>query len=433
MNPMTPLIARLKALKGPRLYAVAFIFAFLLAFLRHPEALLRPQFWAEDGAVWYQQAHELGATRPFLLTQDGYYSTYLRVAALLAQAVPLADAPLLMNLIALALQAAPAVFFLSPRFKDAVPGPSARLALAVLYLLLPNTAEIHGNATNAQWYLALLAFMIIVARPPASKAGRVADVATLALAGLSGPYAFFLTPMAALRWRSEKNYARLTQTRVLAVTAVVQALALFVLNAGSRFGYRPHVDLVLLWGILEKQIFGGGIVGMQWYHFVRDELSGAAVFAIMTVAGLALTVAAALRGPWQMRFLLFFAGASLAASLLAPNIGSTAGPADYARRAWQTLFDSSSGSRYWFLPILALVVVIAWSRKKTNPLGIRLVGTALFCLLLAGTIGDFRDPPLADLRFSEYALAYVTTPPGEAITIPLNPPGWSMMLTKKGP
>lgn len=418
--------------EGPRLYAAVFLFAAAVLFLRQPEAVLNAQFWAEDGAVWYRHAHELGALQPFLMTQDGYFSTYLRVVALLAQALPLAAAPLFMTAVAIAVQAAPAAFVMSSRFKDVMPGLRTRFTIATLYLLLPNTAEIHGNATNAQWYLALLALMIVVARPASSRAGRAADAATLALAGLSGPYAIFLTPLAYLRWRKEGIPQRLRQLRILAVTGTVQLLALFVLNAGSRFGYRPDADLATLLSMLQKQIFAGGIIGMRGYAFVMAHAAmPLAILVTLSILGIAVFAVGAKRGPWQLRYLLAFAGMNFMTSLLAPNIGRTAGAADYAERAWPTLLASSSGSRYWFLPILALLTTAFWLTAKKNPRAMRALGTAMLCVATVGIAADFRDATVPDLGFPRQAAAYAALRPGEVIVIPLNPPGWEMELTKK--
>ncbi len=414
--------------EGRRPYVAAFLFALAVVVLRRPDALLNAQFWAEDGAIWYRHAHEFGALRPFLMTQDGYFSTYLRLVGLAAQALPLALAPLFMNGVAFVLQAVPAAFLLSPRFKDAIPDFRARLALAAAYLLLPNTAEIHGNATNAQWYLALIAFMIVVARPPSTRGGNAVDVATLALAGLSGPYAVFLAPLAYLRWRKENDGRRLRQLLVLAVTGALQLMALFALNAGSRFGYRPEFSLALLVGMIEKQILLGGLVGMRGYRMLANHDLLPHLISLAAVATIAY---AAVRGSWQLRYLLAFAGASFAASLIAPNIGRTAGAADYAARAWSVLFSSSSGSRYWFLPVLALVTSALWAATRKKARITRAIGVVTLCIAAFGFAADFRDPPLPDLGFIRHAATFDALSRGETATIPLNPPGWEMTLTKK--
>ena len=57
-------------------WQVVILLAALLAiFSRQPGTLLRPQFFAEDGWVWYQQAYNLGWFRPLFITQAGYLQT----------------------------------------------------------------------------------------------------------------------------------------------------------------------------------------------------------------------------------------------------------------------------------------------------------------------------------------------------------------------
>ena len=43
--------------------------------------------------------------------------------------------------------------------------------------------------------MAVLAFLVLVAAPPKSHRGRGFDITVLVIAGLSGPYVFFLLPL----------------------------------------------------------------------------------------------------------------------------------------------------------------------------------------------------------------------------------------------
>ena len=51
---------------------VVFVASLIALFSRLPGALLHPQFFAEDGWVWYQQAYNLQWFRPLGITQAGY-------------------------------------------------------------------------------------------------------------------------------------------------------------------------------------------------------------------------------------------------------------------------------------------------------------------------------------------------------------------------
>jgi hypothetical protein len=69
------------------------------------------------------------------------------------------------------------------------------LLLASLYLLMPNTAELHANVTNSQWYLALAAFLIVISDAAPNRIWKAFDNVLLLLSGLSGPFSIFLTPI----------------------------------------------------------------------------------------------------------------------------------------------------------------------------------------------------------------------------------------------
>src|SRR5882762_5837686 len=99
----------------------SFFVAALLIVSRRPDAVLHPQFFAEDGASWYAQAHELGGLAALTIPYRTYLHLVPRLAGWLAQAVPLRAAPLLMNLLAIGIEALPPVFICSSRLSVAIP------------------------------------------------------------------------------------------------------------------------------------------------------------------------------------------------------------------------------------------------------------------------------------------------------------------------
>jgi len=105
---------------------------------RRPDALTRPQFWAEDGAVWYAQAYNDGAWSALLHPWTGYVQTFSRLTAAVSLSVPLVDAPLVFAVAALVAQAVPPLFLLSSRFAGCagVSGPTCALLLPVAALVL---------------------------------------------------------------------------------------------------------------------------------------------------------------------------------------------------------------------------------------------------------------------------------------------------------
>ena len=137
---------------------------------RQSDSLRHPQFWAEDGTVWYAQAYNLGWFRALAHPESGYFQTLPRLVAAISLMFPVANAPLVLNIFALATEAAPAVFLISSRFSN-LGTLRFRGILAGLYIGMPNGVNL--SITHGQWHLAVLAFLVIVSKPPDSRAAAV--------------------------------------------------------------------------------------------------------------------------------------------------------------------------------------------------------------------------------------------------------------------
>src|SRR5271156_417143 len=94
---------------------VVFVAAFIAVFSRLPGALLHPQFFAEDGWVWYQQAYNLHWLRSLGIPQAGYLQTLPRLVAGVTLLSPMQYAPLIMNLAGAMIQVLPVSALLSRR------------------------------------------------------------------------------------------------------------------------------------------------------------------------------------------------------------------------------------------------------------------------------------------------------------------------------
>ena len=87
------------------------------------------------------------------------------------------------------------------------------------------------------------------------------------------------------------------------------------------------------------------------------------------------------------------------------------------------------GIRYWFFPTLACVWAVFWAAHSRVQL-LQALSVVLLCGMCVGVIRDFRQPPLDDLHFAQFAARFESAPPGTAVTIPVNPDGWNMQLVK---
>src|SRR5437773_11818368 len=128
---------------------------------RRPDAVSNPQFWAEDGKFWYADAYNTGGIGIFLQPYYGYLHLVPRLTALVAQALPLRLGPLAFNVVAIVIEILPVLLLVSSRLSG-IGSVSARMLLGFLCLSLPHTWEIHSTITNAQWHLALVAFLVVI-------------------------------------------------------------------------------------------------------------------------------------------------------------------------------------------------------------------------------------------------------------------------------
>ena len=53
-------------------HIILFTLAFIVIISRRPDAILNPQFWAEDGSVFYAQAYNKGIINSLFLPYAGY-------------------------------------------------------------------------------------------------------------------------------------------------------------------------------------------------------------------------------------------------------------------------------------------------------------------------------------------------------------------------
>ncbi len=415
---------RFRAVTG----ALCAVLAALVVVSRRPDAVLHATFWAEDGWRWYPDAYELGWST-LLRPWTGYLQTISRLVALLVQPFPLAWAPTLFAMAAIAVQAGAAVFLVSDRMAAAWPGQWARALFALIYLLLPNSSEVHANLTNTHWHLAFLAFLVLASAPPRGWGARMFDGAVLVLSGLSGPFCLFLAPVALWRLARERSREMLWRAGIVCCAGVVQAG--FILGQPSR----PPMDLGAgprpLAAIIALQVVFGTILGRHALPGVlKLAMWRSGLLPVGTALGaLILAGIAVARGADLVRWACLAGALVFAAALASP-----AAPGDTSVPPWTLMSGPDFGNRYFMLPMLAWIGVlfaIAADRHR----GIRMVGAALLGLLLIRLPGDWQfranAPFWGPTDFIERARAFAAAPAGTRAEFPLHPMGVPPMTLVK--
>jgi len=395
----------------------------LVAWARSPSVILHPRLYAEDGAVFFRAAYSQGWHAPLSQTYAGYLQTFSRLVADIGLLVPLSRVPLLFAVIALVVQVLPAVLVASRRFARAVPDLRVRLLLAAVYLVLPNSSEVNVVLTNAQWHLAVLAVLVVLAMPAAG-AWRVFDLAAMVLAGLTGPFVLSLIVVTAIVYYRRRQGWTLIVGAVALTTGAIQFTEL--LQAP-----RPHVGPLGATASRLTEILGGRLIGNTVLgtstttsgQFVAHLLAMSILFL---VAALVVVGCALWRGPFELKMFNLWAGLTLAGSLASP-LASAQG------YQWQMLVGNA-GDRYWLFPSLAFVADLIWlAGQIRTPWRIPAASAVALLVVFAafGVREDFRYPAVSSPGWQAQVRQFDRLAPGQSFTFHIRPPGWTMTLTKK--
>ncbi|HEU5343075.1 MAG TPA: hypothetical protein VFU60_01905 [Ktedonobacterales bacterium] len=408
---------------------VASLVACVLIFLRRPDALLNPQFFAEDGTYYYSQAYNLGGLRALLLPVAGYLLLSARLVALVAMYFPLSWAPAIFNVCAILMQAAPVSFLFTSRFDHLIPNWYARGAIALLYLAIPNSYNLDATLTYAQWHLALLALLVVIATPRSGRVWKIFDGAVILLSGLSGPYCLALAPVILLRWWRTRNKQLLGLFAIDLFTAAVQ-VAVLLANMSAQRGQEPiGASVVELARIVAGQLFMATLFSGKGYAVINTTSWWASSWfpILVSVCGVGFIALMLYRAPQELRLLWLFAALIFGSGLLAP-IGSFSGT------YWQQLAHPVWYPRFEFYLIVAWLTTLVWILAKTTHVPVAARRVALVLLALTCMMGiplDWQYPAFTDNHYQAYVQRFEQMPPGSRMDIPLNPdPYWTMTLIK---
>lgn len=401
-------------------HIVVFLTGFVILFSRRPDALLNPQFYAEDGMVWYPQAYNFGL-HSFLIPEAGYLHAFIRTVTYLALFVPFSLAPLVMNLAALAIEILPINVFLSSRFAQIPIG--RRLLGCFVYVALPMSQEIHANLTNVQWHLALLACLVLLAPATESRAWRIFDGIVLVVTSFSTPIAILLVPAAAALWWKRRQRWSTISLALLVPGALTEACVAMLSH--TRQVAENGASLHFLAGILGRQIFYSALLGWHAQIWLDPESNLAVVEAIATIAGVAIILYTLRYAPFELKVFVLFCFAVLALGLARPLAGPPGHP------QWEYMYIPGRANRYYFLPMLGFLTSLFWlGRNAASPKVMRYFGIALLVLLPIGIVQDWSYLPFEDNHFPRYADQFEQAKPGTKVRIPIVPQ-MTMELTKK--
>jgi hypothetical protein len=406
-----------------RQQVAVFAAAALLVFSRLPSFLLHPQFYGEDGPVWYAQAYNLGWLHSLVLPDGGYLNTLQRLGAGLSMLVPFRWTPLVMAIFGLLIQCVPVTILLSSRCRR-WGSLSTRACFALIYLCSPNAREIHIVLTNSHWHLVFAAFLLAFSSPPRGWAGRLFDIAVFAVAGVSGPFSPLLFPFVLLFWWLRRQPWTLVQAAITGAGAAVQLY--FLTHESNRLGGALGVGVNPLIRIFGGEVIGASVLGGRTFAQHSPLHDPPLLLPLLGFAVGILVYAYVLRFA-NLELKIFTA---LCIALFAVSLKSPLMEANPTR--WHGLMYAPS-FRYWFCPMMAFLWGTIWCIRYASHRLVRGVAITFLWLLPIGMLLEWEYKPYTDYHFADYAERMRVAAPGTALTTPITPGNWSMTLVKKAP
>lgn len=390
--------------------------------LKSSQALVAPQFWAEDGVLFFIQQH-LDPRPLWFEPYAGYLHLVPRLIAWIASQFPAEFAPAIYAYAAVGLGAG-AIATLRHA--------AARLDLPFLLLLaaiasMPVSSEVLGRLTNLQWLLQFHLLGVAVACRLGHRSKRPAlAAAAVLMSSLTGPFSIF-TVAGLLAAEGVLRLAGRAQRRTPAEPAWWSAPELWALYAGAA------VQAVVL--IVGGEGGGSRIPGWADLEAMALALQSHLLVAqprwpvVLTMTAIASVYVAALTGP-DMRRVRFAAIVSLvaAAQLLATMLKFAGHAHDLV--PWQ------NGDRYfvlfrvvfWWLVLLAALAIPRCPKRWA-------LGGYVAVLVLVTALANgrhLRQQTLDDLQWRRHAACIGA---GQAVRVPIHPRPWTIDVpgTASGP
>ncbi len=329
---------------------------FVILFLRLPEALLRAEFWSDDGAVYTQilASGARGIIEPY--HNAGYLILAQSFVVYLETLLPPPLAPVLGNIAANVAVGAVAAYLVLGRF------PWSRrtsVFMALVIPLVPSSFELIGTLSHVQWTIGLWMALVAIAAEPTTRLGRWIESGALLVAGLTGPLSIIFLPL--FLWGPRRRLVITTITAL--VQLVVTIIGPRVPSVGLELDLMPYI---LVLRVLVTPVLGPTTAWVM-----------PAFLVVIVGAAVALTVALLLRH-LDRRIALWLVGLAILVPVAA-----------FARTHYETepFLHPYFAPRYFWMTGIAFVWLALLAMRASRPLPLAFLG-----LLVLGMVDDFRQP-----------------------------------------
>jgi hypothetical protein len=378
--------------------------------LRKPDALLNPQPYAEDGAVFLQQALGHGYWS-LLIPYAGYLHFIPRIVTLLSLfTCGLAGAPFAMNLSSLLLSSFSVWYLCLKRFRVLVRNDLTRYVLSFLIASLP-VHEIFLNITNIQWFLSLFITLWAIDQwvnyaniPLRANIVTILETAFAAFAFLTSVLGFLAIPILAVVVLRKIRDETLFSLKGLCILVPSAALLTSLFAFLAPFLIHPTIGLfypVGWWFAAAK---------LSVLHVVLTLLIPSS-FAdvLLTMPGLiSLALSIGLTLSTILLIYVILRNRDTLGLVILGLIGLALFLTVVFRSTWMFAPDVTVGQRFLFYPMsLLAVLLVRMIDSKRMPKGRFLIGVILIALSFNAAL-HYQIPPFVDLKWGSFANQFST-------------------------
>lgn len=309
--------------------------------------------------------------------------------------------------------AAITLYIASRALSSRCPLPQVAGLCAMAVVLVPDTREVLLNIVNIQWPLAAGLVLLLLSRDPAGAGQWTHDLLAAVALGLTGPFGVFLLPLFLLRALRCRTLASTVLTSVLAACACVQVHFM----RGELAGGASGLESWGLWGQYLEAMVGCRIGGSLLLGTLLPAHAPAAVWALLAAVTLGGMGYLAFR-PGALRDERAALGLAFVVFVAAASVRTFSG--------MNMFYSPQAHSRYLYVPqllmILLLLVAAAQGGRVAPVVGL----VVAWCLLV--NLPRLREPAYADMQWSLFAPRIRA---GEVVTVPINPPGWTIQVQRR--
>ena len=212
--------------------------------LRRPDSLLRPQFFCEDGIIFFWQAHERGGLAAIFVPYAGYLHLVPRLFAWAGEILPFLWRPAFYNYGALGFTLVWGALLC--RYMRLELRGAERAGLALTLVLVPQGGEVFLTLSNLQWIQVPGLAAIILQRPAQTRGLLWAEGIIMLVGSLTGPMAIFLLPLFAVRWWRYRPWTRGELALFLPVVSGAIAQTWFIAHS-ERVEFKPATFAARPW------------------------------------------------------------------------------------------------------------------------------------------------------------------------------------------